>query len=196
MRIESSFHVPADRRATWALLTDVPRVIPCMPGAELVEEVDESTWKATMKVKLGPISLTFATDVSREEADEQAGRVRLSANAREVRGRGSARAVIESTLSDVDGGTSVGVVTDLNLSGTVAQYGRGIVEDVTTQLVAQFAECLRAQLVGEFDAGQPARVAERKPVSGGRLLFRALVRLIARAFRRPGAPGPGTKADG
>ena len=182
MRVESSFQVPADVSAAWALLMDVPRVVPCMPGATLVEELDETSWKATMAVKLGPISLTFATDVRREQADEQAGRVVLSANAREVRGRGSARATIESTLVAANGGTGVDVVTDLTLSGAVAQYGRGIVQDVTEQLVAQFAECLRLQLAGAADAPVPD-LAPSKPVSGGRLVLRALWSSIARLFR-------------
>lgn len=186
MRIESSFQVPVDRGTAWALLMDVPRVVPCMPGATLVEEVDDSNWKATMSVKLGPIGLTFATDVCREEADEQAGRVRLSATAREVRGRGSARATIESTLAAADDGeTTVGVVTDLSLSGAVAQYGRGIVQDVTAQLVARFAECLRAQLTTDQpDSGQTAPAAQSAPISAGRLVLLALVRPIRRLVRR------------
>lgn len=196
MRIESSFQVPGDIETAWALLMDVPRVIPCMPGAELLETVDESTWKAKMAVKLGPISLSFATDVRREVADEQARRVLLSAKAREVRGRGQAQATIESTLTAADGGTRVDVGTELTLSGAVAQYGRGIVEDVTTQMVAQFAECLQAQLVDGPDTGRTAPVPQQKAVSGGRLVLRALVRLVARAFRRTGAGGRGTKADG
>ena len=184
MRIESSFEVPADRNAAWDLLMDVPRVVPCMPGATLVEEVDDSNWKASMKVKLGPISLTFDTDVCREEADEQVGRVLLSTNAREVRGRGSARATIESTLAAVDGGTSVGVVTELTLSGAVAQYGRGIVQDVTEQLVAQFADCLRKQLGDGSEAGPTPVAAQSKPISGGRLVFRALWSSFVRLLRR------------
>jgi uncharacterized protein len=195
MRIESSFQVPADIETAWALLMDVPRVIPCMPGAELVETVDESTWKAKMAVKLGPISLSFATDVRREVADEQARRVLLSAKAREVRGRGQAQATIESTLTTADGGTRVDVGTELTLSGAVAQYGRGIVEDVTTQMVARFAECLQAQLVDGADTGRTAPVPQQKAVSGGRLVLRALVHLVARALRRTGAGGRGTKAD-
>ena len=192
MRIESSFQVPGDIETAWALLMDVPRVIPCMPGAELVETVDESTWKAKMAVKLGPISLSFATDVRREVADEQARRVLLSAKAREVRGRGQAQATIESTLTAADGGTRVDVGTELTLSGAVAQYGRGIVEDVTTQMVAQFAACLQAQLVDRPDTAPTAPV-HPTAVSGGRLVLRALVRLVARALRRAGARG--TKAD-
>lgn len=188
MRIETSFEVPADRSTAWALLMDVPRVVPCMPGATLVEEIDDSSWKANVSVKLGPIGLTFASEVTREEADEQAGRVRLAVNARETRRRGGARATIESTLAEVDGQTGVGVVTDLNLSGSVAQYGRGIVQDVTEQLVAQFAACLQKQLAAEPGSGQaadqPIAAMPAKPVSGGRLVLRALWGSIARLFRR------------
>ena len=186
MRIESSFEVPADRSAAWELLLDVPRVVPCMPGATLVEEVDESNWKASMSVKLGPIALTFATDVCREAADEQAGRVLLSANARETRGRGSAQATIESTLTSIDGGTRVDVATDLNLSGKVAQYGRGIVQDVTTQLVARFADCLRTQLEAEPEAGVAAVAAQSAPVSGGRLVLAAMLAPLRRLLGRLG----------
>lgn len=189
MRIESSFEVPADRSAAWELLLDVPRVVPCMPGATLVEEVDESSWKASMNVKLGPIALTFATDVRRELADEEAGRVLLSANARETRGRGSAQATIESTLSSVEGGTRVDVATELNLSGKVAQYGRGIVQDVTSQLVARFADCLRTQLEAEPSAAVAAVAAQSAPVSGGRLALAALLAPLRRLLGRLGGRG-------
>src|SRR5688500_1706008 len=110
-----------------------------MPGAELTDVVDATTWKAVMKVKLGPISLSFATDVKLAETDDAAKRVKLSANAREQRGRGGGQATIESTLAGRDGGTDVSIVTDMALTGAVAQYGRGIVQDVSSQLVKQFA---------------------------------------------------------
>ena len=185
MRIESSFEVPADRDAAWALLMDVPRVVPCMPGATLVEEIDDSTWKANMSVKLGPIGLTFASDVRREVADESAGRVVLAVDARETRGRGAARATIESSLGEANGGTSVDVVADLTLSGKVAQYGRGIVEDVTKQLVAEFAGCLSRQLGDRADAAEaPPAPPPNKPIAGGRLVFRALWSSIVNLFRR------------
>ena len=87
MRLENSFEVPAPPEAAWDLLMDMPRVIPCMPGAKLDETLDDSNWKATVQVKLGPISLAFATDVKREEADEAARRTKLSARAREARRR-------------------------------------------------------------------------------------------------------------
>jgi len=145
-----------------------------------------------MSVKLGPIALTFATDVRRDEVDEDAGRVRLSTNAREVRGRGSARATIESTLAAVESGTAVVVVTDLQLSGSVAQYGRGIVEDVTSQLVAKFADCLRAQLGNDAGPAGEAPVApSAPPVLGLRLVLGAMLRRLGRLFRRSGGASTG-----
>ena len=148
MRLENSFDVPGTPEAAWALLLDVPRVIPCMPGATLDEVVADDRWKATMKVKVGPIALTFATDVKREEADDDARRIKLGATAREVRNRGNANATIESSLVSVDGGTRVDIVTELALTGTVAQYGRGMIQDISSQLVDRFARCLQTQLVG------------------------------------------------
>src|SRR5215210_5976762 len=120
MRLENSFEVSAPAEEAWDLLMDVPRVIPCMPGAELVETVDDSTWKARVRVKLGPMSLTFLADVKRDEVDEAARRVRLATNAREERGRGAASATIESSLAQAaDGATRVNSVTELTLTGPV-----------------------------------------------------------------------------
>jgi carbon monoxide dehydrogenase subunit G len=183
VKIESSFDVPAPPEQAWALLMDVPRIIPCMPGAKLDETIDDAHWKATMNVKLGPISLSFLTDVTREDADEAARRAKLSATAREARGRGNAQATIESSLSSQNGGTRVEIVTDLALSGAVAQYGRGIVADVSTQLVQSFAECLKAQLATPEEA-QAAVEAQARPVGGLRLGLGALWRAIGRLFRR------------
>jgi carbon monoxide dehydrogenase subunit G len=183
VRLENSFEVPATRKAAWDLLMDVERVIPCMPGAELEEAVDEGSWKAKMSVKLGPISLTFQTDVTRESADERAGVVVLAAKARETRGRGGAQARIESSLAEADGGARVSIVTDLTLSGAVAQYGRGIVQDVSAQLVGRFAECLKVQLAAESPDRIAAAVAQTsKPVSGLSLGLGAMLRAIGRLF--------------
>lgn len=195
MRIENSFRVSAPPEQAWELLMDVPRVIPCMPGAELTETIDDSTWKAEVGVKLGPISLTFHSDVKRVEFDEAARRAVLEATAREARGRGSAQAKIESSLTSVDGGTEVDIVTDLTLVGAVAQYGRGIVPDVASQLVTQFAQCLEKQLSAEPKAasGEAAAPAEPsapaaapepvKPVGGLRLGLRATTSALGRSIK-------------
>jgi uncharacterized protein len=186
MKLENTFEVPAPPEQAWDLLMDVPRVIPCMPGAELTETVDDSSWKAKMTVKLGPMSFAFATDVKHEEADAAARRAKLSARARELRGRGGGQATIESTLTPVDGGTRVHIATDMTLSGAVAQYGRGMVEDVAGQLIDQFADCLREQLVpaAEKASAAPAAAAPAKPVRGLPLIFGAVRRAIVRFFKR------------
>jgi carbon monoxide dehydrogenase subunit G len=137
-----------------------------------------------MAVKLGPISLSFKTDVAREEMDEAARRATLSAKAREARGRGNASATIQSSLTPQDGGTRVDIVTDLQLQGAVAQYGRGLVADVSSQLVGQFAECLKKQLAANPDEAAAAVEAQSRPVGGLRLGLRALWRSVTRPFRR------------
>ena len=184
MRLENSFEVPAPPEQAWELLLDVPRVVPCMPGAELTETVDDSNWKANIGVKLGPVSLKFATDVNRKEVDEAGRKVTLSANGREVRGRGAARATVESSLAATNGGTRVDIVTDLSLSGPAAQYGRGMVGDVTSQLVGRFADCLKKQLEATPAEAQAAVAESAKPVSGLRLGIAAFFRAITRLFRR------------
>jgi carbon monoxide dehydrogenase subunit G len=194
MRLENSFEVPASPERAWALLLDVPRVVPCMPGAELTETVDESHWKATMDVKLGPMSMTFAADVDRREVDEDAKRVVLGVRARELKGRGGATATIESSLTDAGGITSVGVVTDLQLSGAAAQFGGSVVKTVAGQLTARFADCLQKQLRDEATP-DPAANGRRtgvppvsappptaaKPVGGLRLLLDALLARLRRS---------------
>lgn len=184
MELENSFQVAAPPIDAWNLLLDVPRVIPCMPGAELTEAVSDRAWKAKMSVKLGPISLSFATDITLEEVDEASRTVRMSAKARELRGRGAAEAMIESRLASVDDGTTVTIVSDLALTGAVAQYGRGIVQDVSSQLVRRFAECLEAQLVAEPEAAATAVAVAAQPVRGFSVGFAAILRSVRRLFRR------------
>jgi hypothetical protein len=184
VKLENTFDVPAPPEDAWKLLIDVPRIIPCMPGATLTETIDEETWKALMSVKLGPISLSFDTEVRQEHLDESAREARLSASAREKRGRGAAQAVIESRLAPLNGGTRIDITTDLSLSGPVAQYGRGLIEDVSTQLVKSFADCLKAQLVAEPEAARAAVAAQDRPVRLGRHGLAALWHSVARLARR------------
>jgi carbon monoxide dehydrogenase subunit G len=179
MQLENSFEVAASRDTAWNLLMDVPRVVPCMPGAQLTETVDESNWKAKVSVKLGPIALQFAADIARTEVDTADNRVVLTTNARELRGRGGAKATIESKLTELGPSqTRVNVLTDLALSGAVAQYGRGIVQDVAGQMVGKFADCLQKQLVGSEEEAQAAVEQASKPVSGLRLGGEAVTRLV------------------
>jgi carbon monoxide dehydrogenase subunit G len=184
VRLENSFTVAGPPDAAWELLMDVPRVIRCMPGATLDEVVDESRWKATMQIKLGAVALTFLTEVTREAADEAAKVVRLDASAREKRNRGRAKTTIESTLAAVEEGTRVDIATDLTLSGPVAQYGQGLIQDISSQLVESFAECLQAQIALPADDASAEATPPAKPIAGLRLLVRSLRRALARLLRR------------
>ena len=189
MRLENSFLVPAAPEQAWELLNDVPRVIPCMPGAELTEVVGDDAWKAIMHVKLGPIALQFGTDITRAETAVSERRVVLEAKARELKGRGGAQARIESSLTEVDGQTNVTIVTDLTLQGTVAQYGRGIVADVSAELTRKFAQCLASKLeAGGGDAALASAGAEPeavvKPIGGMRLGLAAIWHSVLGLFRR------------
>ena len=180
MRLENTFEVPAPPERAWELLMDVPRVIPCMPGAALTETVDDATWKATIAVKLGPMSFQFAADVKRGETDRDAGAARLDVVAREQRGRGSGQAVITSSLEPTGGGTRVTIVTDLTMAGAVAQYGRGLVQPVSAQMIDSFAACLRESIMAE----EPAPPAPAKPVSGLRLTIAAFGTWLRHLGRR------------
>ena len=184
MKLENSFEVPAPPERVWDVLMDVHQVVPCMPGATLDEEIDDTTWKATMAVKLGPIALSFKTDVKRDEADAATRKTRLSAKAKEARGRGNASATIDSSLTPQNGGTRVDITTDLVLAGAVAQYGRGLVEDVSSQLVGQFADCLKKQLAGSKDEAAAAVEAQSHPVHGLRLGLGAVWHSIEGLFHR------------
>lgn len=184
MRIESSFAVPAPVDEAWRLLNDVPAVVPCMPGAELAEVVGDDAWKATLRVRLGPIALQFLADVSRTEMDEQDRRVVLRIRAREAKGRGSADATIESQLVGEGGRTRVDLATELDLRGAVAQYGRGVIGEVASSLTEQFSQCIARRLGGGAPAERPP-ATDPAAIGGVRLLLVGVWRSLWRRLRRP-----------
>ena len=186
MRLDHAFEVPASPDDAWALLVDVPRVVPCMPGATLVETINDATWKAKLQVKLGPIALTFDTDVHRTSLDVEGRQMNLAASGREARGRGHAEGTLHSSVEPIEGGARVTMVTEVLLAGAVAQFGAGMVREVSNQLVGSFAECLRAQLAavsGDVGAAEAARQAferQAKPLSGTSLAKAAIGGLVKR----------------
>ncbi len=163
MLIENSFDVaqPIDR--VWAYLLDVERVVPCMPGAELTETIDDRNWKGKVKIKLGPVSLSFNGKVSIEEQDETAHRIVLKGSGMEQRGKGAASATVTSTLETVDGRTRVNVVQDLKVQGQAAQFSRGMMQDVSSRLTKQFAECLQSNMEAEEQTAAPVGQTETQP---------------------------------
>ena len=146
MQLENSFEVAVPPDAAWEFLTDVPAVLPCMPGAELLEVVDADRWKARVQVRLGPISLQFLADITREESNVEVRRAVLGVDAREAKGRGAAKATITSTIEDASGGSRVSIVTDLALRGPLTQYGSVVVAPVAARMTEQFAACITVKL--------------------------------------------------
>lgn len=186
MQIKSSFDVPRPPPEAWNVLMDIPRIAPCMPGAELVEQVDDRTFKGKVSVKLGPVALAFAGTATFVEIDETAHRAKVKAQGADSKGRGSASADISFELVPAGTGTQVNVVTDVMLTGSVAQYGRasGVIQGVATQLVNQFAASLKASLsqhepmgadiASPGDTPPPFQAAGAKPISGFSLMFQVL----------------------
>ncbi|CAN5460883.1 hypothetical protein BH18ACT16_BH18ACT16_13590 [soil metagenome] len=146
MLIENSFEVPASIDVTWAYLLDVEKVVPCMPGAEITEVVDDSNWKGKVTIKLGPVSMSFKGKVSISERDDDAHKVVLKGSGMEQRGKGAASATITTTAEKTTSGTKVVVVQDLKVQGQAAQMSRGMMQDVSAKLTRQFADCLKANL--------------------------------------------------
>jgi carbon monoxide dehydrogenase subunit G len=185
LRLDHEFEVPASPEQTFELMLDAEKVVPCMPGATLVEVVDDRHWKAEMAVKLGPVGMQFLVDVKLLEEDRA---VRLGVSGRDTRGKGGAEATVDSALTPVEGGgTTVVMGTDLHFSGQAAQLGRpGVVKDVSNKLVGQFAECIRARLSAQPDEAAAAAPEPGKPISGLSLAVGALVGAIKRLFGRGG----------
>jgi uncharacterized protein len=159
MKLENEFTVPAPVDRAWEVLLDLERVAPCLPGAAIDgREGDAHT--GTMTVKIGPITARYTGTVRIEEADEQARRAVMRAQARDARGQGTAAATITSTMEEAEDGTRVRVETDMRITGPAAQFGRGVMQDVSAKMMGRFAECL-AGLMGEAEA--PAAPEEPAP---------------------------------
>jgi uncharacterized protein len=167
MEFDNSFEVPLPIGDTWALLMDIRRIAPCMPGAALTDVVDEHTYKGRIAVRIGPVALTFAGTVKFDEIDDANHRARVAAQGSDAKGRGAANAAASFRLESTGGGTKVLVHTDLTLSGAVAQYGRGvgIIQMTAAQIVTQFANNLKAQLAKEGAQAAAAAPAEAHPPS-------------------------------
>ena len=145
MELHHEFTVPVPVEDAWRVLLDIERVAPCMPGA-IVEDYDGKTVTGSVKVKVGPITVTYRGTAVFEEQDETAHRMVLIASGKETRGQGTARATVTGTLGERDGGTAVTVRTDLTVTGRPAQFGRGVMAEVGDKLVGRFADCLSERL--------------------------------------------------
>ncbi|HKA67189.1 MAG TPA: SRPBCC family protein, partial [Solirubrobacterales bacterium] len=146
MQIENSFEVGAPADRVYAFLLDVNRVVGCVPGAELSEVVDPNTFKGKVKIKVGPVTVAYAGTARISDRDEASRTATLEGEGRETTGPGNARAKANMKVEESGAGSRVTVSTDFTVAGRVAQFGRGLMEDVSKSLVAQMAACIKSQL--------------------------------------------------
>ena len=199
MKLTNEMVVPASVDEAWAVMLDIERVAPCLPGASIeASEGDEYT--GTMKLRLGPITSSFSGTIKIEEADEATHRAVLSARARDSRGKGTAAATITSTMAPADDGTSVTVETDLRVTGPAASFGRGVMQDVSARLMSEFAECLAAEM-GRSSAGAVASSAagglgsRPRPSATRTLRWPARCRPMCPSRPRPRPPCAGRRVN-
>ena len=146
MELINEFRVGVPVEEAWAVLTDVERIAPCLPGAQLTE-VDGETYSGNVKVKVGPITAQYKGTATFIEKDDDVHRAVLKADGRDTRGQGNASALVTATLVADGDGTLVTVKTDLTITGKVAQFGRGVLADVSSKLVGQFVQSLEADVL-------------------------------------------------
>jgi carbon monoxide dehydrogenase subunit G len=154
VEFENTFTVKAPVDEVYAALLDLERVTPAMPGAQVLEKTGDESYKVAIKVKLGPVSMTYRGDVKVVERDPGAHSAVLDVKAREARGQGSANATVTTSLAEEGGETHGKLVANVQLSGKAAAMSRGVIDDVSKRLVATFAENLEG-IVGSSDEPQP-----------------------------------------
>ena len=198
MDLQHEFDVAASIEDAWSAFLDMPRIAPCMPGAEVTEVIDERNVKGGAKVKVGPVNLRFAGAAEMVEIDPVNRSASLKAGGADAKGRGNADADVRFTLTERGASsTHVEVSTILNLTGSVAQYGRvsGLIDEIASQLIGEFVTNLEAELGVGADAGPAGAAAseagstpaaskppETAPASGLKLFFKALLSLIKKRF--------------
>jgi carbon monoxide dehydrogenase subunit G len=192
MEFDNTLDVPLPPAEAWKLLLDIKRIATCIPGAELTEVVDDRTYKGKVAVRLGPVSLSLVGRAKLEEIDHAGHKARLKAQGSDHKGRGSTDSVIDFRIEPAGSGSKVLVHTNVKLSGSIAQYGRGsgMIQSFASQLIGQFGDALKVELAANrsSDARSEAPVASAppaKPISGltliAMVIWNAIVRLFGRA---------------
>jgi carbon monoxide dehydrogenase subunit G len=190
MLIKSDFEVAEPVEKVWQFFENIPQVATCLPGAELTEDLGGDSYKGRVAVRMGPVRLQFAGTAEITERDETAKRLVVHAAGAEEKGRGQASMVVTAALARAGRGTRVDVTQDLQLAGAAAQYGRGMISDVTSVLMRDFAANMQDR-INRLDRGESAEqiaAASSTAASGFTLGLRAAMMALTRVFRRFFAP--------
>jgi carbon monoxide dehydrogenase subunit G len=158
VKLENEFVVNVPIERAWEVLTDIPEIAPCLPGARLTGQ-DGDVYSGKVKIKVGPVTAEYAGTADFLNLDNENYHVDIDAKGRDSRGSGNASAVITADMSPVDGGTKVVIHTDLKIAGKVAQFGKGVIGDVSKKLIDQFVECIHDKL--EHDGEEPEEAIEQ-----------------------------------
>lgn len=185
MEITNEFNVDQPIDAVWDFFGDIPQVAACLPGTDLTEEIAEDHYGGTVAIGLGPIKLDFDGNAKITDRDEAARTIAVDAQGADKKGRGQAALLLNAALAPAGSGTNVGIAMDLQLSGAAAQYGRGLVADVTSVLLEDFAANVRSRLAA-IEAGiDPSQAATQSSGASGLAIgLRAARMALTRVFRR------------
>lgn len=183
MLIKNTFEVSEPLEKVWAFFGDVPQVAACLPGAELTEDLGNDEYAGTVGVRMGPVRMSFAGKAKVLERDDAAKRMVIDGAGADQKGRGQAAMTITANLASAGSGTTVRLDQDLQLSGAAAQYGRGMIQDVTTVLMGQFAANMQ-QRIGALERGESLEGVGTKSASGLAIGLQAARLALARVFRR------------
>ena len=193
MLIKSDFEVPEPVDVVWKFFDDIPQVASCLPGAELTEELGPDEYAGTVGIRMGPVKMAFAGTATITERDDEAKRLVVDAAGADEKGRGQAAMLLTASLAPVPSGTKVEVAQDLQLSGAAAQYGRGMVSDVTAVLMKDFATNMQSRIAAIEKGLSPDQIESAAPASGLAVTFAAIRLALTRVFRRfflPYRPNP------
>ncbi len=193
MLIKSDFDVAQPVEKVWAFFDDIPSVAACLPGAELTDDLGDDKYLGKVAVRMGPVKLAFNGTATITERDNAAKRIVIDAAGADEKGRGQASMLVTATLASVGQQTKVDVVQDVQLSGAAAQYGRGMISDVTAVLMRDFATNLQNRIAAVERGESGAALAGAAAASGFTIGLRAMRMALARVFRRffmPYQPSP------
>jgi len=186
MLIKNEFEVAEPVEKVWQFFENIPQVATCLPGAELTEDLGDEKYKGKVAVRMGPVRMQFAGTADITERDEAAKRVVVHAAGADEKGRGQAAMIVTATLTRAGRGTKVAVAQDLQLSGAAAQYGRGMISDVSSVLMRDFATNMqdRIQRIERGESVEQITAASASPARGFTLGMRAAMMALSRVFRR------------